>query len=79
MASIAPPPPHQHPSIAINIPPHGAGHSGAGNGGAKIGRPPQWTESKSRKLARLYVYTVLPVDKIIKAVFGEESVKYVFS
>lgn len=47
-----------------------------GNGGTRIGRPPQWTDSKARKLARLYVYTTLPVDKIIKAVFPEDSVKY---
>lgn len=50
----------------------------AGNGGARIGRPPQWTDSKSRKLARLYVYTTLPLDKIIKAVFPDDSVKYDF-
>lgn len=48
----------------------------AGNGGARIGRPPQWTDSKARKLARLYVYTTLPVEKIIKAVFPDDSVKY---
>ncbi|KAJ4416996.1 hypothetical protein N0V82_006445 [Gnomoniopsis sp. IMI 355080] len=47
----------------------------AGNGGARIGRPPQWTDSKARKLARLYVYTTLPVEKIIKAVFPDDSVK----
>ncbi|EHA50350.1 hypothetical protein MCOR27_000195 [Pyricularia oryzae] len=34
---------------------------------AKIGRPAQWNESKSRKLARLYMYTTLPIEKIIKA------------
>lgn len=47
--------------------------------GAKIGRPAQWTPSKSRKLARLYVYTVLPVEQIIKAVFrdDDQAVKYV--
>ncbi|EJT70090.1 hypothetical protein GGTG_12263 [Gaeumannomyces tritici R3-111a-1] len=33
---------------------------------AKIGRPPQWTESRSRKLARLYMFTTLPIKKIIK-------------
>ncbi|CAN8103291.1 unnamed protein product [Discula destructiva] len=47
----------------------------AGNGGARIGRPPQWTDSKARKLARLYVYTTLPLEKIIKAVFPDDSVK----
>lgn len=50
----------------------------AGNGGARIGRPPQWTDSRSRKLARLYVYTTLPVEKIIKAIFPDDNdkVKY---
>lgn len=46
--------------------------------GARIGRPPQWTQSRSRKLARLYMYTTLPMEKIIKAVFPEDDVKYVF-
>ncbi|KAK0613969.1 hypothetical protein B0T14DRAFT_591992 [Immersiella caudata] len=36
-------------------------------GGSRIGRPPQWTVSRSRKLARLYVYTTLSIEKIIKA------------
>jgi hypothetical protein len=35
-------------------------------GAARIGRPPQWTSSRSRKLARLYMYTNLTVDKILK-------------
>lgn len=54
--------------------PHLSPH--AANGGSRIGRPPQWTDSKARKLARLYVYTTLPVEKIIKAVFPDDSVKY---
>ncbi|KAH8906878.1 hypothetical protein BR93DRAFT_879287 [Coniochaeta sp. PMI_546] len=36
------------------------------SGSARIGRPPQWTVSRSRKLARLYVYTTLSIEKIIK-------------
>ncbi|KKY32126.1 putative ankyrin repeat containing protein [Diaporthe ampelina] len=44
-------------------------------GGARIGRPPQWTESRSRKLARLYMYTTLPMEKIIKALFPNDDVK----
>lgn len=32
----------------------------------RIGRPPQWTGTRSRKLARLYMYTTLSVDKILK-------------
>lgn len=38
----------------------------ASPGGSRIGRPPQWTISRSRKLARLYVYTTLSIEKIIK-------------
>ncbi|KAK3491269.1 uncharacterized protein B0T23DRAFT_180503 [Neurospora hispaniola] len=34
--------------------------------GTRIGRPPQWTVSRSRKLARLYVYTTLSIGRIIK-------------
>ncbi|KUI55257.1 Ankyrin-2 [Cytospora mali] len=48
---------------------------GNSNGGARIGRPPQWTESRSRKLARLYMYTTLPMEKIIKALFPNDDVK----
>ena len=31
-----------------------------------IGRPRQWTASRSRKLARLYLYSMLSIEKIIK-------------
>ncbi|KAL2149719.1 hypothetical protein VTH82DRAFT_8371 [Thermothelomyces myriococcoides] len=34
--------------------------------GSRIGRPPQWTVSRSRKLARLYLYSTLSIEKIIK-------------
>ncbi|KAK1773654.1 hypothetical protein QBC45DRAFT_455324 [Copromyces sp. CBS 386.78] len=40
--------------------------SKASPGGTRIGRPPQWTVSRSRKLARLYVYTTLSIGRIIK-------------
>ncbi|EFX06358.1 ankyrin repeat containing protein [Grosmannia clavigera kw1407] len=43
----------------------GAGGKG-GNVPGRIGRPPQWTSTRSRKLARLYMYTTLSVDKILK-------------
>ncbi|PSS00512.1 hypothetical protein BD289DRAFT_479408 [Coniella lustricola] len=59
----------------LSVPVDPVSPTNAGNGGARIGRPPQWTESKSRKLARLYVYTTLPLEKIIKAVFPDDSVK----
>ncbi|KAK1751209.1 hypothetical protein QBC47DRAFT_435104 [Echria macrotheca] len=35
-------------------------------GGSRIGRPPQWTVSRSRKLARLYVYTTLTIERILR-------------
>lgn len=63
----------QPPKLSLSVDPPSPA---AGAAGARIGRPPQWTESKSRKLARLYLYTTLPVEKIIKAVFPDESVKY---
>lgn len=66
MASSASP----NPSIAVSCASPGAG---AGAGASKIGRPAQWTPSKARKLARLYVYTVLPVEKIIQAVFRDDD------
>ncbi|KAL1837266.1 hypothetical protein VTJ49DRAFT_4072 [Mycothermus thermophilus] len=40
--------------------------AGPTSSGPRIGRPPQWTVSRSRKLARLYLYSTLPIDKIIK-------------
>ncbi|KAL1898901.1 hypothetical protein Sste5346_003312 [Sporothrix stenoceras] len=59
----------------------GAGSGGSGSGGGssgkaggkgsstvpgRIGRPPQWTSTRSRKLVRLYMYSTLSVDKILK-------------
>lgn len=58
----------------------GSSGSGAGSGGGgsssksksgtavpgRIGRPPQWTSTRSRKLVRLYMYSTLSVDKILK-------------
>lgn len=37
-----------------------------------IGRPRQWTGSRSRKLARLYLYSTLSIEKII-TVLEEDS------
>ncbi|KAF9874417.1 ankyrin repeat protein [Colletotrichum karsti] len=36
--------------------------------GAQTGRPSLWTDSAERKLARLYVYTTLPLVKIVEVV-----------
>lgn len=44
----------------------GSSSNKTGNVPGRIGRPPQWTSTRSRKLARLYMYTTLSVDKILK-------------
>ena len=51
----------------------GSGTSGKGTSAkssstvpGRIGRPPQWTSTRSRKLVRLYMYSTLSVDKILK-------------
>lgn len=51
-------------SIDMTSPPAST-NAGAASG-SRIGRPPQWTVSRSRKLARLYLYSTLPIEKIIK-------------
>ncbi|KAH6884908.1 hypothetical protein B0T10DRAFT_550784 [Thelonectria olida] len=38
---------------------------------AKFSRPPLWTNSAQRKVIRLYLYTTLPVKKIVEAVYSE--------
>ncbi|RYP07963.1 hypothetical protein DL765_008957 [Monosporascus sp. GIB2] len=40
-------------------------HTSTGN--PRGGRPKDWTEDRTRKLIRLYIYTTLPVKKIISA------------
>jgi hypothetical protein len=45
--------------------------TGPPSSGSRIGRPPQWTVSRSRKLARLYLYSTLPVEKILKVLEGD--------
>lgn len=46
-----------------------AGASPSGNLSAtQTGRPPLWTTSAQRKMSRLYVYTTLPLTKIIELV-----------
>ncbi|KAK4248957.1 hypothetical protein C7999DRAFT_13186 [Corynascus novoguineensis] len=45
--------------------PPGSTNAGAASG-SRIGRPPQWTVSRSRKLVRLYLYSTLSIEKIIK-------------
>ncbi|KAK3304662.1 uncharacterized protein B0T15DRAFT_486203 [Chaetomium strumarium] len=45
--------------------------TGAPSSGSRIGRPPQWTVSRSRKLARLYLYSTLSIEKIIEVLEGD--------
>ncbi|KAK4233694.1 KN motif and ankyrin repeat domain-containing protein 3 [Achaetomium macrosporum] len=45
--------------------------TGAPSSGSRIGRPPQWTTSRSRKLARLYLYSTLSIEKIIEVLEGD--------
>ncbi|KAK3899969.1 KN motif and ankyrin repeat domain-containing protein 3 [Staphylotrichum tortipilum] len=40
--------------------------AGPTSSGPILGRPRQWTVSRSRKLARLYLYSTLSIEKIIK-------------
>jgi hypothetical protein len=50
----------------MSSPNSGTAKGSPGTTTTRIGRPPQWTVSRSRKLARLYVYTTLSIDKIIR-------------
>lgn len=52
------------------------GNSGSppGNSPAnQTGRPPMWTKSKQRKMTRLYVYTTLPLTKIVELIHANTS------
>lgn len=40
---------------------------------ATTGRPSKWTPSGSRKLARLYLYTTLPIKKIVELLQADPS------
>ncbi len=40
--------------------------TGPASSGPILGRPRKWTVSRSRKLARLYLYSTLSIEKIIK-------------
>jgi hypothetical protein len=60
----------QHTTCAtfqpINMASPGSLSNGPSPSGSRIGRPPQWTVSRSRKLARLYLFSTLSIEKIIK-------------
>lgn len=52
-------------SIKMASPPASVA-AGPAVSGTRIGRPPQWTISRSRKLARLYLYSTLSIERIIR-------------
>jgi ankyrin repeat protein len=37
---------------------------------AQTGRPPLWTRSAQRKMSRLYLYTTLPITKILELIYS---------
>ncbi|KAL2106556.1 hypothetical protein VUR80DRAFT_6548 [Thermomyces stellatus] len=45
-----------------------ASPSGASSHATQTGRPSMWTDSGTRKLGRLYVYTTLPIKKILDVI-----------
>ncbi|KAF7551519.1 hypothetical protein G7Z17_g4950 [Cylindrodendrum hubeiense] len=51
---------------ALRIPFSSASPSGSNN--TNTGRPPLWNNSSQRKVSRLYLYTTLPLQKIIEVV-----------
>ena len=53
-------------AIGLASSPAPAGTAGPTSSGPILGRPRQWTVSRSRKLARLYLYSTLSIEKIIK-------------
>ncbi|KAK3990467.1 hypothetical protein QBC44DRAFT_264735 [Cladorrhinum sp. PSN332] len=55
-----------YPPDMASSPSPGSTTAGPSREGSRIGRPPQWTVSRSRKLARLYLYTTLSIEKIIR-------------
>lgn len=45
--------------------------SPSGSNNTNTGRPPLWTSSSQRKVSRLYLYTTLPLQKIIEVVHSK--------
>ena len=37
----------------------------------QTGRPPLWTRSAQRKMSRLYLYTTLPINKILDLIYAD--------
>jgi hypothetical protein len=71
---------HQQQSPPRLIIPRASG-SPASSTNVQTGRPPLWTSSSQRKMTRLYLYTTLPVAKILEVVHHgipiESQPKYV--
>ncbi|KAM0427082.1 hypothetical protein ACHAQK_012223 [Fusarium lateritium] len=53
----------------LQVPVSSASPSGSNN--TTTGRPPLWTPSSRRKVSRLYLYTTLPLDKIMAVVHAK--------
>ncbi|KAF4456091.1 Ankyrin repeat domain-containing protein 23 [Fusarium austroafricanum] len=53
----------------LQVPISSASPSGSNN--TTTGRPPLWTPSSRRKVSRLYLYTTLPLDKIMAVVHAK--------
>lgn len=65
-----PMPPQLSIPPTTSLSPVGASPAGASPAGSatQTGRPPLWTNSAQRKMSRLYVYTTLPLTKIIELI-----------
>ncbi|KAF4963554.1 hypothetical protein FSARC_8424 [Fusarium sarcochroum] len=55
--------------FGLQVPISSASPSGSNN--TTTGRPPLWTPSSRRKVSRLYLYTTLPLDKIMAVVHAK--------
>ncbi|KAF4977543.1 hypothetical protein FZEAL_5914 [Fusarium zealandicum] len=53
----------------LRVPMSSASPSGSNN--TNTGRPPLWNRSSERKMSRLYLYTTLPLEKIIAVVHSK--------
>ncbi|GKU00737.1 hypothetical protein FLAG1_02256 [Fusarium langsethiae] len=53
----------------LQVPISSASPSGSNN--TTTGRPPLWNSSSRRKMSRLYLYTTLPLDKIVAVVHAK--------
>ncbi|KAG5993309.1 hypothetical protein E4U43_003542 [Claviceps pusilla] len=57
------------PRLAIPSPTNKTGSPSTDSATTPTGRPSLWTKSAQRKMTRLYVYTTLPLQKIVELVY----------